>query len=147
MSLIEYGWNESWAAVFGKIAVDGQMPARVVNEQKGLYKLVSESGELYGEVSGKFRYAASGYEDYPSVGDWVAVDMREPGVRTIIHAVLPIKSKFSRKVAGALTQEQVVASNFDYVFILNSLNFDFNPRRLERYLTMRGRAVPGQSLF
>ncbi len=136
MILMEYGWNEAWTVAFEEVASVGIMPARVINEQKGLYKLVSETGELFGEVSGKFRYEASGHEAYPSVGDWVAADIRESEGRAIIHAVLPRKSKFSRKVAGVLTQEQVVASNFDEVFLMNSLNFDYNPRRLERYLTM-----------
>ena len=136
MILKEYGWNEDWAAVFKKLAGSEQMPGRITIEQKGSYRLVTEHGELFGEVSGRFRHEALGYDAYPSVGDWVIADLRPSEGKAIIHAVLPRKSKFSRKVAGALTQEQVVAANFDYVFIVNSLNKDFNPRRMERYLTM-----------
>lgn len=136
MNLNEYGWNEEWDFTFHRLAGAGYRPARVVMEQKGQYKLVSEIGEVYGEVSGKFRYEASGYDSFPTVGDWVIADIRPAESISVIHGVLPRKSKFSRKVAGALTQEQVVAANFDYVFIVNSLNYDFNLRRLERYLTM-----------
>ncbi|HEX2946475.1 MAG TPA: ribosome small subunit-dependent GTPase A [Clostridia bacterium] len=136
IKLNEYGWNEYWSKAFARVAADGQMPARVLQEQKGLYKLVSEFGEIHGEVSGKFRHLASGLDSYPSVGDWVAADLMPQESRAVIHALLHRKSKFSRKVAGAVVQEQIVAANFEYVFIVNSLNKDFNLRRLERYLTM-----------
>jgi len=136
INLDEYGWNDYWSEAFKKIAGEGQKPARVLQEQKGSYKLVSEFGELRGEISGRFRHMASGYDSYPSVGDWVAADLMPQEGQAVIHALLPRKSKFSRKVAGAVVQEQIVAANFDYVFIVNSLNRDFNLRRLERYLTM-----------
>jgi ribosome biogenesis GTPase len=88
------------------------------------------------EVSGKFRHLAAGYDEFPSVGDWVAVSTIPNEARAIIHILLPRRSKFSRKIAGAVVQEQIAAANFDYVFIVNSLNKEFNLRRLERYLTM-----------
>lgn len=136
MILKEYGWNENWEVVFKKLAVGEQRPGRISMEQKGSYRLITEHGELHGEVSGRFRHEALGYDAYPSVGDWVIADMRPSEGKAIIHAVLPRESKFSRKVAGALTQEQVMAANFDHVLIVNSLNKDFNLRRMERYLTM-----------
>lgn len=136
INLDEYGWNDYWSEAFAKTAGEGQRPARVLQEQKGSYKLISEFGEIHGEVSGRFRHLASGYDSYPSVGDWVAADLMPREGRAVIHALLPRKSRFSRKVAGAVVQEQIVAANFDYVFIVNSLNRDFNLRRLERYLTM-----------
>jgi len=75
-----------------------------------------------------------GRTDYPAVGDWVAIT--EHGEKALIHAVLPRKSKFSRKVAGTVPEEQFVAANVDYVFIVVSLNNDFNLRRIERYLLL-----------
>lgn len=135
-NLIEYGWNHYWSEAFGRIPGEGLKPARVLQEQKGLYKLVSEYGEIHGEVAGRFRHLATGLDSYPSVGDWVAADIMPREGRAVLHALLPRKSKFSRKVAGAVVQEQIVAANFDYVFIVNSLNRDFNLRRMERYLTM-----------
>lgn len=136
MNLKDYGWNDYWTTAFEKRAVREQRPGRIFMEQKGSYRMITEYGELVGEVSGRFRHEALGYDSYPSVGDWVIADMRPLEGRAVIQDVLPRKSKFSRKVAGALTQEQVLAANFDVVFIVNSLNNDFNPRRLERYLTM-----------
>ena len=73
-----------------------------------------------------------GRADLPAVGDWVAADDE-----AVIHAVLPRFSQFSRKVAGLVTEEQVVAANVDTVFLVSGLDGDFNPRRLERYVRRR----------
>ena len=70
------------------------------------------------------------------MGDWVVVSLRTSEKRATIHKVLPRKSKFSRKVAGVNTREQIVASNIDTIFLVNALNKDFNARRIERYLIM-----------
>lgn len=82
------------------------------------------------------RHLAIRREDYPAVGDWVVVSVREEEQRATIHAVLPRKSKFSRKVAGQVTEEQIVATNVDTVFLVTALNLDFNVRRIERYLVL-----------
>jgi ribosome biogenesis GTPase len=108
---------------------------RVALEHKGFYRLYTEKGDVLAEVSGKVRHEASGREDFPAVGDWVVCSIREEG-RATIHAVLPRKSKFSRKMAGMTTEEQIVAANIDTVFLVNALNLDFNVRRIERYLLM-----------
>ena len=91
---------------------------------------------MLSEISGKLRYEALNDEEFPSVGDFVVVSLRTSEMRATIHKVLPRKSKFSRKVAGTNTKEQIVASNIDTIFLVNSLNKDFNARRIERYLIM-----------
>lgn len=96
--------------------------------------MYTPKGEFTGEVSGKFRYDSKTKDEYPCVGDWVATNLLEQEKHGIIHAILPRNSKFSRKDAGIKTEEQVLAANFDYIFIVMSLNKDFNLRRLERYL-------------
>ncbi|WP_192704168.1 ribosome small subunit-dependent GTPase A [Paenibacillus sp. OAS669] len=107
---------------------------RVALEHTHLYRIYSEDGEWLGELSGKYRYEASVRDDYPAVGDWVWM-RKLPGERkAIIHGVYERKSKFSRKVAGQTTEEQIVAANVDRVFLVMALNRDFNVRRLERYL-------------
>lgn len=137
MAILEqYGWDEEFEKQFKKLGSEGREPGRIIVEHKGMYGLMTRTGKMNGEVSGRFRYEASGIGAFPAVGDWVVAETRPGGDRATIHAILPRRSRFSRKVAGALTQEQVVAANFDYVFIFNSLNRDFNLRRLERYLTM-----------
>jgi len=91
---------------------------------------------MMAEVSGKLRHEVISPEEFPSVGDFVVVSLRTSEMRATIHKVLPRKSKFSRKVAGINTKEQIVASNIDTIFLVNSLNRDFNARRIERYLIM-----------
>jgi ribosome biogenesis GTPase len=94
-------------------------------------------------VSGRFRHTAASRADYPSVGDWVAL-ARPHGGRALIHAVLPRRSRFLRKVAGSETEAQVVAANIDVIFIVGGLDDDFNLRRIERYLVTawEGGATP-----
>jgi ribosome biogenesis GTPase len=80
------------------------------------------------------KHRAAGRQDLAAVGDWVAV-RAVPGRREgTIEAVLPRRSRFSRKVAGDVTEEQIVAANIDTVFLVMGLDGDYNPRRLERYL-------------
>ncbi|MBO5666831.1 MAG: ribosome small subunit-dependent GTPase A, partial [Firmicutes bacterium] len=108
---------------------------RVISQEKGMYRIVTELGEKLAEVSGKFRYEASCPSDFPAVGDFVMVDWNHTGGNAVIHHVLLRKSCFTRKAAGQ-RQEQVVASNVDTLFLCMALNNDFNVRRLERYLSI-----------
>src|SRR5690606_28203885 len=97
-------------------------------------RVLTESDEVLAEVSGKYRFHATERGDFPSVGDWVVLSVRPEEGKATIHATLSRKSKFSRKVAGNTTEEQIVAANVDVVFIVTALNADFNVRRLERYI-------------
>ena len=113
----------------------GLYVGRVVSQYKDLYRVVTEDGELAGEISGKLRFDAKTLSDFPAVGDFVMLDRNEDTAgNAIIHHVLSRKSAFIRKAAGTSNDEQVVASNIDTVFICMSLNNDFNLRRMERYL-------------
>ncbi|HEX7182764.1 MAG TPA: ribosome small subunit-dependent GTPase A [Thermoanaerobaculia bacterium] len=134
MTLEDLGWNDFFAAAFAPHAEQGLVPARVVRELKGVYGVSTGERELQAAASGRLWHGAEG-GGAPAVGDWVAVRLperlSEPG---LIRAILPRKSKFSRKAAGARTDEQVVAANVDTVFLVTGLDGDFNPRRIERYL-------------
>ncbi len=131
--LIPYGWSETLQEHFSPHQAGGLLPARVVVQQRGLWRLVTQSGELNAELSGRFAVeAASG--GYPVVGDWVAVSLADAGERAIIHAVLPRRTAFVRKAAGPAGGEQVLAANVDIAFLAASLNADLSLRRLERYL-------------
>ncbi|TLS52288.1 ribosome small subunit-dependent GTPase A [Paenibacillus antri] len=137
MSELErYGWNETREAAFASSRAKGWTPGRVSLEHKRMYRIWTENGELLAELSGKLRFEALGRDDLPAVGDWVAVSARDEEGKATIHGVLPRTSKFSRKTAGGETTEQIVAANVDTVFLVSSLNLDFNPRRLERYLLL-----------
>ena len=115
---------------------EGFVIGRILSQEKGLYRLVSEEGEQLAEVSGRLRYHATSPSDYPAVGDFVMIDPHSQQGHAIIHGVLPRKSVFIRKAAGTGCAEQVVAANIDTVFICTSLNQDFNLRRLERCLAL-----------
>ncbi|MGD6775681.1 ribosome small subunit-dependent GTPase A [Sutcliffiella horikoshii] len=132
----QLGWNEFLNNAFIEYEEQGYTVGRVMLEHKRLYRVETDHGESLAEVSGKYRFEAVTREDYPAVGDWVVLSERQEEGKATIHALLPRFSKFSRKAAGLTTEEQIVAANVDTVFLVQSLNYDFNPRRLERYLVM-----------
>lgn len=116
---------------------NGLYIGRIASQYKDLYKVITETGELAAEVSGKFCYHVRALSEYPAVGDFVMVDRTDnSNGNGIIHQVLTRKSAFARKLAGTTNDTQIVASNIDTVFICMSLNNDFNLRRLERYLAI-----------
>ena len=107
---------------------------RIISQDKGMYRAVTENGEFKAQISGKLRYNAVNISDYPAVGDFVMMD--ENDGNAIIRHILTRKSAFVRKAAGTSNSDQVVAANVDTVFICMSLNKDFNLRRLERYISI-----------
>lgn len=134
LTLEDLGWNESFAAAFEPHTRQGLVPARVIREGRGVYGVATGDGELSAAAAGRLWHGEEG-GGQPAVGDWVAVRLPTlPEEPALIRAILPRKSKFSRKAAGARTDEQVVASNVDTVFLMTGLDHDFNPRRIERYL-------------
>ncbi|HEU5139422.1 MAG TPA: ribosome small subunit-dependent GTPase A [Bacillales bacterium] len=136
MNLKALGWNERLEEAFAAYKAEGFIAARVALEHKEMYQLYTESGETLGEITGNFRFRAYDREDYPAVGDWVAVKEQPGGQKASIYAILPRQSKFSRKAAGTDVSEQIIAANVNTVFLVNALNHDFNVRRIERYLTI-----------
>lgn len=97
---------------------------------------MTEEGVLQCSLAGRLKYMASGAEDLPAVGDWVAVDA-PPGDRAgRIVDILPRSTQFVRKVPGARTVAQVLAANIDLVFLVSGLDDEFNPARIERYLVI-----------
>jgi ribosome biogenesis GTPase len=134
--LREFGWDEEWARLFDEQAPADTVPARVTIEFNHIYRLVSAEGELQAQLSGRLRHQAAGRHELAAVGDWVAVRPSTQDRTGVIEAVMPRRSKFSRKAAGEVTAEQVVAANIDTVFLVMGLDRDYNPRRLERYLLM-----------
>ena len=131
--LAELGWDEELDQQFEEHRALGRVPGRVTVEHRGLYAVRTEAGDIWADLAGKLRHDALGRGDLPAVGDWLALHLRE-GDRATIHAVLPRRTKISRKVNLAEAEEQVLAANVDTVFLVSSLNRDLNIRRLERYL-------------
>ncbi len=136
LNLQTLGFDEFFEEKFAPFKAAGFSLGRVALEHKRMYRVWTELGELLCEVSGKFSFLAASREDYPAIGDWVVIQPRTNEQRGTIHAILPRKSKFSRKVAGLSIEEQIIAANVDSVFLVNSLNEDLNLRRIERYLLL-----------
>jgi len=103
------------------------IPARVTAVHKERYEIACEHGITHARLKTKEYYADT--RDFPTTGDFVMVNYIENGDSQIL-ATLPRRTYFSRREPGPIPREQAVAANFDYVFIMQSLNLDFNPRRL-----------------
>ena len=109
------------------------IPARVTAVHKERYEIVCEHGMAHARLKTKEYYVDT--QDFPTTGDFVMINYIPNGDSQII-ATLPRRTFFSRREPGPIPRDQAVAANFDYVFIMQSLNMDFNPKRLERYLTL-----------
>jgi len=131
--LADLGWTDELEAAFIEYEQRGFEPARVVAEHRGGYAVRTERDERLAHPRGKLRDDEI-VAGMPAVGDWVAV-CDASGERYAIEAVLPRRTKISRKTPWLRVEEHVLAANIDTVFIVSGLDGDFNPRRLERYLT------------
>lgn len=110
------------------------LPARITAVHKERYELICEHGQIFGKLKAS-TYFANSTEEFPTTGDFVLINYNQSGDSQILKT-LERRSFFSRRDPTPGRGEQAVASNFDYVFILMSLNFDFNVKRAERYLTL-----------
>jgi len=136
LNLTELGWDSAWDEL---LLADSDVEygvGRVSAEHKHLYRVFTEQGETLAQVSGKYRHDARSRSDFPVVGDWVVITSGSDQDRAIIWGILPRRNKFSRQAAGENEEEQALVANIDAVFIVSSLNRDFNLRRMERYLVL-----------
>lgn len=108
--------------------------ARVISQHKDNYKVMTQNGEFFAKVSGKFRYETCDLLQYPIVGDYVMVQIF--GETAIIQKILTRKSLFVRKASGNTDKVQAIAANIDVVFLCMSLNQNYNLNRMERYLSV-----------
>jgi ribosome biogenesis GTPase len=137
----QLGWNAHFESHFLPCQGQDLVPARVVRAGGGFYTVLNADGEQTATLAGQLRHASS-LDALPVVGDWVAIDSPlEEGIR--IHAVLPRQTALKRAAAGGrkgLTEKpgvpQVLAANVDTAIIVSGLDNDYNPRRIERYLTL-----------
>ena len=136
MRLAQLGWDDTFAAAFDGLGAGLDVePARVAIEFNHIYRVWTKDAELKATVSGRLKHHAAHRSELPAVGDWVVV-RRRAGDQAAIVSVLPRRSWFSRKMAGTVTDEQIVAANVDVAFIAMALDADFSLRRLERYLLL-----------
>lgn len=144
MSILQWGWNSYFEAVWNDRQSGSSVPARVITAKRGMWRVTGDFGECPAEAAGKLRLAADEGGGWPAVGDWVTVELRDNGSAALILEVLPRRSQFVRKVAGRKVAEQVIAANVDTALLVSALDGDFNPRRVERYLAQcwESRAKP-----
>ena len=109
-------------------------PARIIAEHKELYLVRNETSELSAKVTGKMMFTASSRGDYPAVGDWVLIRILNKE-QALIHKILPRKTVLKRKSAGK-TDVQIIASNIDVAFIIQSPDRDYSLNRFERYFSL-----------
>jgi len=136
MTLSEFGYTPEIQDQFEEIAPPETVVARVIEEQRGLYRIATAARESHAKATGRLQRDAGERVDLPAVGDWVAVTDETTGDVALIHAVLPRRTALVRKRSGEAAEGQVIAANVDVVFIVAALDGDFNLRRLERSLAL-----------
>jgi len=136
MDLEKLGYNKWFQDRTDPAKLADYQVARVITVDKNSYTINSGEVDVFAEVTGKLMFNADSPLDYPAVGDWVYVQYFNDGSLAIIHEIVPRKSLLKRKTPGKKVEFQLIAANIDTAMIMQSLDFDFNLRRLERYLVM-----------
>lgn len=129
------GWSPAFEKALKPYAEKGLAPARVTLVYRKQLKVLSERGEIWARTGGRMMHDMENAADLPAVGDWVAARIPENG-EALVHAVLPRRSAFIRKVAGENSEPQVLGTNLDSVLVVMGLDRDFSVRRLERFMTL-----------
>jgi ribosome biogenesis GTPase len=145
VNLKDYGFTQNEFIAYQNLKTNkdtvNSIPGRIIERRREKFNVICEYGEVPAELKGSFYHNLEEGDLFPAAGDFVLINYNNTG-SSLITAVLPRRSEFSRvdflgHAAGYVknVKEQVLAANFDYVFILSSLNFDLNLNRLARYLT------------
>ncbi|MFZ4590830.1 MAG: ribosome small subunit-dependent GTPase A [Ignavibacteria bacterium] len=135
MGLEDFGYNESVEKLWADENIKDFDIGRVIAEHRKRYTVKTDKGEFDAEITGNMRFNANGREDYPSVGDWVAVSTFDSD-STVIHKILPRFSIIKRQAVAQYGGIQIIATNIDFAFLVQAVDRDFNINRLERYLTI-----------
>jgi ribosome biogenesis GTPase / thiamine phosphate phosphatase len=136
LNLEDFGWSSFFEDYCTDRQNDDLIPARVSFQGRGMYRLISQSGEMWGEIGGALSHDLLGSGEMPVCGDWVLVDNPMNRDRTVMRFLLPRRTSFSRKQAGTTIGRQLIAANIDTVCLVSGLDSDFNIRRIERYLAI-----------
>jgi ribosome biogenesis GTPase len=132
---IEYlGYDDFFETGRRQLGLGEFLVARVIAEYKGMYKVKDADGEYLAKVTGKQMFTALSREDYPAVGDWVAISKTDKE-QVVIRGILPRRTIIKRKRRGK-DESQIIATNIDVAFVIESVDGDFNLNRFERYLAI-----------
>ena len=136
MKLSDMGFDPWFESHVSDLQQEGRNIARISAVDRGSYLIRNQTGEVPAELAGKFYFQVESPVDLPCVGDWVTVQYHSNDNAAIIHEVFPRKTFLRRKSAGEKVDFQMIAANIDIAFIVQSCHFDFNVRRMDRYLVM-----------
>ena len=136
MNIKDYGLKENLIKKY-----EGQTIARIIATHKDRYEIVCNKGQGYAQIK-RGCYYDNPNSIYPTTGNFVIIEWN-PNGDSMISETLKRESSFSRAASTSdrnhtmhIQHEQLVAANFDYVFIMQSLNNNFNLHRIERYLSL-----------
>jgi len=135
MKLEDLGYNDNLKNFRKEQNLDGFEAGRVIAEHKERYIVRTIHGDYEAEITGNLRFMAQSREDFPAVGDWVALTTYESDF-ALIHKIFPRHSVIKRQAVGQHGEVQIIAANIDLAFIVQAADRDFNVNRLERYLTI-----------
>ncbi len=137
------GWNEWFASQTGRCCENDSI-ARVAAIDRNQLLLVGKPGFFRAKLSGKYLYESQTALQRPCVGDWVCVRKSAQDEFGMVHGILDRKTTLRRKAPGDSVEFQMIAANLDIVIVVQSCHYDFNLKRLERYLVMvkEGGAIP-----
>ncbi len=133
-ALLQLGWNSVWEKTFRDLNPVETEPGRVASASREKFLVIGR--KAYGWLSARRRLLENTptIDSLPCVGDWVLVRDREH--EEVVEQILPRRTVFLRKAAGRTSEAQVIAANIDRVFLVTTVGNDFNPRRIERYLSL-----------
>lgn len=145
MGLPALGWDEWFQSKFEQLEEAGVIPGRVAVLSRGAYLVYHETGEAWAELAGRLRHRVDDRSELPAVGDWVALSHARTDSTALVVAVLPRRTKISRKAPGDRdrrpdrywrVEEQVLAANLDLMLVVSAVTEEFKVSRIERYITM-----------
>ncbi len=135
MNLHDLGYTDRLEQYRVEQQLDGFAVGRVIAQHRDRYVVRTEAEVFDAEITGNMRYTATGREDFPAVGDWVALNIADPDF-ALIQAILPRSSTLKRQAVGQNRDIQIIATNINYAFLVQAADRDWNINRLERYLTI-----------
>ena len=132
MKIEGLGYSQYFEQKRKELGLEGFPVARVITEFKEAYRVKNANKEYLAKITGKQMFEASGREDYPAVGDWVAIEAVDND-HAVIRGLLPRLTVIKRKYGD---RTQIIATNIDIAFVVESVDRDYNLNRFERYFAI-----------
>ena len=136
MNIETLGFNKWFQDKIDSAKLTDYEIARVITVNKDSYIIRNGKNDVFAEITGKLMFNADTPLDHPAVGDWVYAQFFDNDSFAVIHEIVPRKSLLKRKTSGKKIEFQLIAANIDTAMIIQSLDSNYNIRRLERYLVM-----------